>query len=348
MIKLMQPFTLKGLVLKNRVMMSPMCQYSVWDEDGRPNAWHYVHYIARGVGGAGLVMMEMTDIDPDGRITVNDLGLWSDEQIPSYQRIIEQLHRYGAKVGIQIAHAGRKAESPSLDIVGPSPIAFSDRYRTPRELTVSEIERLVDGYALAAQRAMRAGADTVELHGAHGYLIHQFMSPLSNHRQDAYGDFPAFGCAVVDAVKAVLPAGVPLLMRLSATEYDERGYDFVALEAMARQYRDHGVDMFDVSSGGNAPVAPPVFPGYQVPFAAHLRQALDIPVIAVGMLESPSLAESVLQQDQADLIAVARGMLKDPYWANSAALALGGGIQVPPEYDRAFPHDFVKRGRQGL
>jgi 2,4-dienoyl-CoA reductase-like NADH-dependent reductase (Old Yellow Enzyme family) len=346
MTKLMQPFVLKNLSLKNRVMMSPMCQYSVWDEDGRPNDWHYVHYISRAVGGAGLVMMEMTDIEPNGRITVNDLGLWSDDQIPSYQRIIDQVHRYGAKAGIQIAHAGRKAESPSLDVVGPSPIAFSDRYRTPRELTVSEIGRLIEGYAQSARRALLAGADTVELHGAHGYLIHQFMSPLSNQRQDRYGDYPAFGCAVIDAVKSELPHGVPLLMRLSATEYHERGYDFTALEGMARQYRDHGVDMFDVSSGGNAPVAPPVFPGYQVPYAAHLREALNVPVIAVGMLESPALAESVLQQEQADIIAVARGMLKDPYWANSAALQLGGGIQVPPEYNRAFPHDFVKRGRQ--
>ncbi|POB12096.1 NADH:flavin oxidoreductase/NADH oxidase [Sulfobacillus sp. hq2] len=345
MARLFEPFRVKDLTVKNRIMMSPMCQYSVWEHDGRPNDWHYVHYISRAVGGAGLVMMEMTDVEPDGRITVRDLGLWSDDQIDAYARVIEGVHAYGAKAGIQIAHAGRKAESPELSPVGPSPIAFSDRYRTPKELSRDDIKRLVAAFAQAARRAVKAGADTVEIHGAHGYLVHQFMSPLSNQRDDEYGDYARFGTEVIQAVKSELPAGMPLIMRVSATEYHPQGYDIDQLESMARQYRDHGVDVFDVSSGGNAPVVPAFFPGYQVPYAERLRKALGVPVIAVGMLEAPALAESVLQQEQADMIAIARGMLRDPYWANTAAAALGEGIQVPKAYDRAFGPDFVSKTR---
>ncbi|OLZ11144.1 NADH:flavin oxidoreductase/NADH oxidase [Sulfobacillus thermosulfidooxidans] len=346
MAKLFEPFTLKDLTLKNRIMMSPMCQYSVWDEDGKPNEWHYVHYISRAVGGTALIMIEMTDVDPNGRITVRDLGLWSDDQIPAFRRIIDQVHQYGAKIGIQIAHAGRKTESPSLQPVAPSAIAFSDRYRVPQALSIDEIHRLVDNFGLAAKRAVKAGVDTIELHGAHGYLIHQFMSPLSNHRSDVYGEPTRFGVEVIESVKSHMPQGMPLIMRLSATEYVDGGYDFPSLEKMAEVYRDHGVDMFDVSSGGNAPVVPKMYPGYQVSYAATLREHLNVPVIAVGMLETPELAEFVLEQQQADVIAIARGMLRNPYWANTAAQVLGGTIQVPPEYDRAFPKDFVQRAHE--
>ncbi len=343
MAKLFEPFTLNQFTVKNRIMMSPMCQYSVWDEDGKPSEWHYVHYISRAVGGAGLIIMEMTDVDPNGRITVRDLGLWSDDQIPAFQRIIDQVHGYGAKIGVQIAHAGRKTESLELQPVAPSPIAFSERYRVPQELTISDIHRLVDQFGQAAKRAVQAGADVVEIHGAHGYLVHQFMSPLSNHRTDEYQDPVRFGTEVIQAVKSNLPQGMPLIMRLSATDYVEEGYSFADLEKMAEVFQKHGVDMFDVSSGGNAPLVPNTFPGYQVPYAAKLRERLKVPVIAVGMLETPELAESVLQQGQADLIAIARGMLRNPYWANTAAMELGGTIQVPQEYDRAFPREFVQR-----
>lgn len=343
MLKLFDAFTVKDLTLKNRVMMSPMCQYSVWDEDGKPNEWHYVHYISRAVGGAGLIMMEMTDVDPNGRITVRDLGLWSDDQIPAFRRIVEQVHSYGAKIGIQIAHAGRKSTSPSLRVVAPSAIAFSERYRVPEALTGEEIHRLVEKFGEAAKRAVKAGVDAVEIHGAHGYLVHQFMSPLSNHRQDEYQEPTRFGVEVIESIKSQLPQGMPLIMRLSATDYVAEGYDFPDLLKMAQVYRKHGVDMFDVSSGGNAPVIPDEFPGYQVPYAAMLRKQLDVPVIAVGKLESPELAESVVQQQQADIIAIARGLLRNPYWVNTAAQVLGGTIQVPPEYDRAFQREFIKR-----
>lgn len=338
MAQLFTPFALKDLSLKNRIVMSPMCQYSVWDEDGKPNDWHFVHYVSRAVGGAGLIMFEMTDVHPDGRITVRDLGLWEDGQIPAFARIVDACHGLGAKVGIQLAHAGRKATSPSLDIIGPSAVAFSEDSRVPRALTITEIERLIDAFAAAARRAQAAGVDTVELHGAHGYLLHQFMSPLSNRRDDRYGEPTLFPVSVIQAVRSELRRGVPLLMRLSATEWSEEGYSFSDLLTYARAFKDAGVDLFDVSSGGNTPHgAPKVGPGYQVPFAAELRSTLDVPVAAVGMLEDWHLAEQVLSSGQADLIMLARGLLRDPYWANRASMELAGTQLVPSQYDRAYP-----------
>lgn len=342
MLKLFEPFTLKELTLKNRIMMSPMCQYAVEAEDGAPNAWHRVHYVSRAVGGTGLICLEMTDVVPDGRITVRDLGLWEDRQIPAYAALVADIHRYGAKAGIQLAHAGRKTESPQIKLVGPSAEAFSDRYRVPHALTVSEIADLVAAFARAAGRAVAAGFDYIELHGAHGYLIHQFMSPLSNRRQDAYRDPTRFGIEVIQAVRAAMPPAMVLGMRLSATEYVAGGYDFPALIAMAKQYRDAGIDVFDVSSGGNTPVRPrDLYPGYQVPWAAEIRRQLGVAVIAIGGLETYALAESVLQQEQADVVAIARGHLRDPYWANSAAQSLGGRVQVPEPYWRAYPAAFT-------
>lgn len=343
--KLFEPFEYRGLRLKNRIVMSPMCQYSVWDEDGIPNAWHMVHYVSRAVGGTGLIIFEMTGVLPDGRITVNDLGLWNSQQAEGFARVIHEIHRYGAKAGIQIAHAGRKTESLSLKPSAPSAIAFSDRYRVPHALTLEEIGQVVDAFANAARLAVEAGVDMLELHGAHGYLIHQFLSPLSNQREDAYGKEPTrFAVEVIRAVKRALPDHIPLAVRLSATEYDAGGYNFETFLPMARAMRDAGADMFDVSSGGNTPTPRPSFPGYQVPFAAEIRRQLKVPVIAVGALESYPLAEAVLRQEQADLIAVARGHLIDPYWANSAARALGAKVQVPKAYWRAFPPEFVRQG----
>jgi NADPH2 dehydrogenase len=334
---LFDPFTLKGLRIKNRVVMSPMCQYSVTAEDGIPTDWHYVHLVSRAVGGTGLIITEMTDVHPDGRITVNDLGIWDDRQIPAFQRIVDACHTYGAMVGIQIAHAGRKAQSSSLDIVGPSAIPFSEDYRTPRALTKEEIRRLVDDFRKGAERAVKAGFDVIELHGAHGYLLHQFMSPRTNKRNDEYGEPTRFVLEVIQAVRSVMPSGMPLFMRISATEYNEGGYTVDDMVHWCREFKQAGVDLFDVSSGGEGPAGPPsAHPGYQVPFAARIRQVLDVPVMAVGRLENPHLAESVVRNGQADLVAVARGMLRDPYWANTASVALGYGPLLPKQYHRAY------------
>ena len=292
-------------------------------------------------------MMEMTDVLPDGRITVRDLGLWDDGQIGAFEAIITELHRYGAMAGIQLAHAGRKAESPELRPVGPSAIAFSDHYRVPHALTTMEVEDVVEAFYQAARRALQAGADTLELHGAHGYLIHQFLSPLSNHRDDRYGERPRFAIEVIQAVRNAVGADMPLWMRVSAVEYDPAGYDFEEMVRMAGLFRDAGLDGFDVSSGGNAPRGPAaIFPGYQVPYAREIKHRLGVPVIAVGMLESYPLAESVLNREDTDIVAVGRGFLADPYWPNSAARALEGSVQVPAQYFRAFPRGFTENSTQ--
>lgn len=333
------PYTLKSLELKNRIVMAPMCQYSVTAKDGTPNDWHYVHYVSRAVGGAGLIIMEMTDVDPDGRITDQDLGLWSDEQIPAYKRIISEVHEYGAKIGIQIAHAGRKAEDAEQP-VGPSAISAGPSYKTPKPLSVEEIKVIVNQFKDAARRAVEAGVDTIEIHGAHGYLVHQFQSPGMNTREDEYGQHLAkFGIEVIQAVKSEMPADMPLIFRLSAIEYMDNGYDLEHSIALSKQYQEAGVDIFHVSTGGEGPSGkrkPGNYPGYQVPFARAIKEALNVPVIAVGMLENPQLAEATIASEDADLVAVARGMLSDPYWALHAIQAVKGEATPPRQYERAY------------
>lgn len=332
-------FTLKSLELKNRIVMPPMCQYSVDAKDGAPNDWHFVHYVSRAVGGAGLIIMEMTDVEPDGRITDFDLGIWSDEQIPAFRRIITEVHKYNAKIGIQIAHAGRKAEDAQVP-VGPSDIPVSAKYKQPRALTTAEVKEMVVKFRDAARRAVEAGVDTIEIHGAHGYLIHQFHSQAINNRRDEYGqDLAKFGVEVIKAVKSVIPDHMPLIMRLSAVEYIDGGYDLDHSIEMGRRYKEAGVDIFHISSGGEGPVGsrkPGNHPGYQVPMARAFKQELNLPVIAVGNLDDPKLAEATLANGDADLIAVARGMLKDAYWAIHAIKAVSGQANPPKQYERAY------------
>jgi NADPH2 dehydrogenase len=333
------PFAIRGLQLNNRIVMPPMCQYSVYEKDGRPNDWHFVHYVSRAVGGAGLIVMEMTDVEPDGRITDYDLGLWSDEQIPAFRRIVSEVHRYGTKIGVQIAHAGRKAQDAKVP-VAPSAIPAAPNAKTPRALTTSEVRGMVDKFRDAARRAVEAGFDTIELHGAHGYLIHQFHSPASNRRDDEYGhDLARFGVEVVQAVKSVMPEGMPLLMRISAIEYIDGGYDLEHSLRLAARYRDAGVDVFHVSSGGEGPAGvrkPGNYPGYQVPMARAFKETLQVPVIAVGLIDEPALAEATVANGDADLVAVGRGMLRDPYWALHALRQLTGQARPPKQYERAY------------
>jgi NADPH2 dehydrogenase len=339
MAKLAAPFTLKSLELKNRIVMPPMCQYSVTAKDGKPNDWHFVHYVSRAVGGASLIIMEMTDVEPDGRITDFDLGLWSDDHIPAYKRIIDEVHKYDAKIGIQIAHAGRKAEDAEVPI-GPSDIPVSSEYKKPRALTIDEVKEMVVKFREAARRAVEAGVDTIELHGAHGYLIHQFHSPAINNRTDEYGrDLAKFGVEVIQAVKSVIPANMPLIMRISALEYMDDGYEIEHSLEIAKRYKEAGVDMFHVSTGGEGPAGkrkPANHPGYQVPMARAFKEVLQIPVIAVGNLDDPKLAEATVANEDADLVAVARGMLRDPYWAIHAIKAVRGETLPPKQYERAY------------
>lgn len=318
--------------------MSPMNQYSAAPWDGAPTEWHYVHYLSRAIGGVGFIIIEQTNVLAEGCITINDLGLWDDGQVSAFARIIDAVHAHGAKIGIQIAHAGRKAEHQTLACVGPSAIAFSDQYRVPHALSPDEIGRIIDAFAAASRRALRAGVDFLEIHGAHGYLVHEFMSPLSNRRRDAWGDLKRFPCDVIQAVKAELPSGIPLFMRVSATEWTPDGYDFRYLLEMCRAFREVGIDLFDVSSGGNTPLRPPSdYPGYQVPFAAEMRRQLDVPVAAVGKLDDPHLALHVIASGAADLVLLGRGLMRDPYWPNSAAIAFANRRLVPRQYARAFP-----------
>lgn len=338
---LFSPFSYKGLELKNRVVMPPMCQYSVEKKDGIATDWHYVHYVSRAIGGAGLIIIEMTDVEPDGRITDNDLGLWSDEQIAPLKRIVDACHQYGAKVGIQIAHAGRKAEDAPQPI-SASAIPFDDKSKTPRELTTQEVKEMVEKFRQTAARAIKAGFDTIEIHGAHGYLIHQFQSAYTNKRTDEYGqDLTKFGVEVIKAVKAEMPTDMPLIMRVSGKEYVEGGYDIEDSVAFSKKYEEAGVDIFHVSAGGEGPIAAAGRPGthvaYQVPLARAFKQELNVPVIAVGRLDSAELANSVIGNEDADLVAVGRGMLRNPYWTIEAAAQLRKETEMPKQYAVAFP-----------
>jgi NADPH2 dehydrogenase len=341
MSSLTAPYTLKGLTLKNRVVMAPMCQYSVEAKDGKPNDWHFVHYVSRAVGGTGLILIEMTDVEPDGRISDYDLGIWSDEHIPAYKRIIDEVHKYGAKIGIQIAHAGRKAEDAKVP-VGPSDLIQEGgpQFSKPHALTTDEVSTMVDKFRQAARRAVQAGVDTIEVHGAHGYLLHQFHSPSINTREDSYGqDLSRFGVEVIQAIKSEMPETMPLLMRVSAVEYIEGGYDIDHSIKLCKAYQAAGVDMFHISSGGEGSPGsrkPGNYPGFQVPFARAIKDALSVPVIAVGLLDDPKVAEATLGNGDADLVAIGRGMLRDPYWAVNAIKAVSGEVKPVKAYERAY------------
>ena len=337
---LYSPYKIKGLELRNRIVMSPMCQYSVSKKDGIATDWHFMHYVNRAVGGTGLIMIEMTDVEPDGRISDFDLGLWSDEQIPALKRIVDACHSYGAKVGIQIAHAGRKAEDADVP-VAPSAIAIDENSKQPRALSIEEVKGLVEKFRSAVARAVKAGFDTIEIHGAHGYLIHQFHSPLTNKRDDEYGkDLTKFGREIIEAAKAEMPEDMPLMMRISAKEYVEGGYGIQESIAFAKEYEKAGVDIFDISSGGEGPIAawgrPGTHAAYQVPLAQDIKKALNVPVIAVGRLEDPILANAVIGNEEADLVAVGRGMLRNPYWALEAAAKLSKETAIPNQYLYGF------------
>ncbi|WP_342491801.1 NADH:flavin oxidoreductase/NADH oxidase [Bacillus sp. FSL R5-0422] len=336
------PFTLKGLEVKNRIMMSPMCQYSVDKKDGIATDWHYIHYVSRAIGGAGLVMVEMTDVEPDGRISNYDLGLWSKEQVPALQRIVDGIHQYGAKAAIQIAHAGRKAEDAEVP-VAPSAIPFDENSKTPRELTTDEVYELIEKFRRSVRLAVKAGFDAIEIHGAHGYLIHQFHSPLTNKRTDEFGqDLTKFGSEILKAAKEEIPDDMPLIMRISAKEYVDGGYNIQDAIELAKAYHQAGAEIFDITSGGEGQIPAMNRPGthaaYQVPLAREIKKALNVPVIAVGRLDDPILANAVVGMEDADLVAVGRGMLRNPYWAMEAAKQLKKSTDelVPKQYEAGF------------
>ena len=352
---LFEPLSLRGVSLRNRIGVSPMCQYSA--EYGFANDWHLSHYGARASGGAGLVIVEATAVEARGRISPNDLGIWSEEQVEPFARVVRFLRDYGAASAIQLAHAGRKAGTArpwdgghplsdadgGWDIVAPSPIAFDDHYRTPAQLTVEEIVRVQNAFMESAERAHRAGFDMVEIHGAHGYLIHSFHSPISNQRTDEYGgsfdNRVRFTLETVAAVRTVWPEKKPLAVRLSCTDWVDGGWTLDESIALAQRLKPLGVDLIDCSSGGAAPhVHIPAGAGYQVPFAEAIRTEADIPTAAVGMITQAQQADQIIRNGRADITLLAREMLRNPTWPLAAAAELGQSqaALAPAQYRRAY------------
>lgn len=335
-----EPFHVQSLRLRNRLVMPPMCMYSA--RDGMAGDFHLVHYGARALGGVGLIITEATGVLPNGRISDRCLGLWKDEQVAPLQRVVETCHRSGARVAVQLAHAGRKCTATSVSrVVAPSPIRFSDapEYRDPEALAPLELETLVEAFGTAATRAAAAGVDAIEVHAAHGYLINQFLSPLTNRRVDEFGgsleNRTRFLSGVLHAVRREWPPPKPLLLRVSATDYAEGGLTPGDVAAIVNRVKAD-IDILHVSSGGILPAMPPQSPGYQVPHAAALRRATGLPVIAVGMITSIEQAEAILCAGQADLVAMGRELLRNPALALAAAQRLQIPQAAPRQYERAY------------
>jgi NADPH2 dehydrogenase len=343
---LFSPLTLRGLTLRNRIMMSPMCMYSA-AEDGRITDWHLAHYTARAAGGLGLVLSEATAVEPRGRISQNDLGLWDDAQVEPLARVTRLVQAEGAAMGVQLAHAGRKAFSPQKGhgpqtAVAPSAVPFDEGWCKPHKLDGSEIAQIVAAWRSAAARALAAGVDLIEIHGAHGYLGHQFLSPLANRRTDAYGGSLAhrmrFLVEVTEAVRQVWPPDKPLIVRLSATDWTAGGLTLDEVVKVARELGKRGVDLIDCSSGGMVPVSPPsIGPGYQVPFAEQIRREAGIATAAVGLIATAELADEIVRNGRADLVAMGRELLRNPNWPLQAARTLGHDVAWPRQYQRARP-----------
>lgn len=355
MAELFAPFTSRGVTLRNRIVVSPMCEYSA--RDGFANDWHVVHLGSRAVGGAGLIVTEAIAVTADGRISPDDLGIYADAHIEELARIVRFAKTQGAVMGTQLAHAGRKASTASSwrgggpvaqtdggwrPVFAPSAVPFSAASIVPAELDTAGIAGIVAAFAAGARRSEAAGFEVVELHAAHGYLMHQFHSPISNRRTDRYGgsfeNRTRFTREIVDAVRAAWPERYPLFVRISATDWVEGGWTIEESVELARTLKAHGVDLIDVSSGGSTPDAPiPIEPGYQVPFAARIRREAHLATGAVGMITDPAQAEAILADGSADLIFIARELLRDPYWPLHAAHQLGVDVTWPQQYGRAKP-----------
>jgi 2,4-dienoyl-CoA reductase-like NADH-dependent reductase (Old Yellow Enzyme family) len=343
---LCSPLTVRGVTVRNRIVMSPMCMYSA-GEDGQATDWHLAHYAARAVGGVGLILTEATAVEARGRISQADLGLWDDAQVAPLARVVRLCQEQGAAIGVQLAHAGRKAWSDQRGVgpetaVAPSPIPHEDDWRAPHALTTDEMAGVVAAFAAAARRAEATRCDVIEIHAAHGYLLHEFLSPLSNRRDDVYGgSLEKRGrllLEVVEAVRLVWPARKPLLVRLSSTDWAAGGLTIDDQVQVAQWLCSHGVDIIDCSSGGIAPVAPPrLEPGYQVPFAEQIRREAGVGTMAVGLITKPSLADEIVRLGKADLVALGRGLLRHPYWPLEAAHALGQEVAWPRQYERGRP-----------
>jgi len=349
--ELLSALTIRGVTFRNRIAVSPMCQYCA--ENGMPDDWHLVHLGSRAVGGAGLVFTEATAVTAQGRISPGDLGIWSDAQVEPFARIARFLMRMGAVPGIQLAHAGRKASTTppwsggksiagqgAWETVSSSPLPFADGYQVPRALSTGEIQGIVECFGAAARRAVRAGFKVLEVHAAHGYLLHQFLSPLTNRRPDGYGgsleNRMRFTLEVVRRIRQEMPKELPLFVRISATDWKEGGWDLDQSVVLSAALKEEGVDLVDASSGGLVPgVTIPLAPGYQVPFASAIRARTGILTGAVGLITEPAQAQEIIASGAADIVLLAREMLREPYWALKAQDALGQDPVWPQQYHRA-------------
>ena len=356
MTHLFEPFTLRGVTLRNRIGVSPMCQYSC--VDGMATDWHLVHLGSRAVGGAGLVIAEATAVEARGRISPRDLGIWTDAHAGVLAKTAAFIKEYGAVAGIQLAHAGRKAstyhpwdgrhgavsyEEGGWDVIAPSAIAFNEAYRMPHEMTLDDIRQVQEAFREAAARALDVGFEWIEIHGAHGYLIHSFYSPISNQRTDAYGgsfeNRTRFLREIARMVRTVVPERLPLTVRLSCSDWIEGGWTIEDTVELARCLKDEGVDLIDCSSGGVSPqqrIPNGGYAGYQVPFAEAVRHGAGVATAAVGLITEATHADEIVRNGRADLVYLAREMLRDPYWAIHAAHELKQPASVPPQYLRGY------------
>lgn len=355
MAHLFDPIAFRSITLANRILVSPMCEYSC--VDGFSNDWHLVHLGSRAVGGAALILTEATSVTADGRISPEDLGLYDDGHVAGLAHCVRFIHSQRAVAGTQLAHAGRKASTyrpwgggsgaiapadGGWEAVGPSAEPFASNYPTPRPLSVSEISGVVDAFRAAAMRAEAAGFDVIEIHGAHGYLVHEFLSPLINTRTDQYGgsfeNRTRLCLEIVDAVRSVWPDRLPLFLRISASDWKDGGWDIEQSVELAKLVRDRGVDLVDCSSGGGvADQKIAIGPGYQVPFAERIRRDAGVATGAVGLITDARQADAIIRNGQADCVLLARELLRDPYWPLHAAQQLGHTVPWPPQYVRAAP-----------
>ena len=351
--KLFSPYRIRDVELRNRIVVSPMCEYSA--KDGHPQPWHFVHLGSRAVGGASLVFTEATAVERRGRISSADTGIYEEAHVESWRPIAKFIREQGAGPGMQLAHAGRKASTAvpwaggkpvaladgGWEPVGPSAVPFDQGYTTPHALTGEQIEGVIRAFRVGAERALAAGFEVIEIHGAHGYLLNEFLSPLCNQRTDEYGgsleNRMRLPLRVVKAVREVWPERLPMFFRVSATDWVDGGWDLQQTIELGRSVKLLGVDLIDVSSGGTVPhVKIPVSPGYQVGFAAAIRREAGIATGAVGMITGAAQADTILETGQADLVFLAREMLRDPYWPRRAAAELGAKIAAPVQYGRAW------------
>lgn len=331
------PYKIRNIHLKNRIVMPPMCMYQA--ENGFVQAFHLTHYATRAIGNVGMIVVEATAVSPEGRITDNDLGIWDDQFIEGLKQLTDEIHRYGSFAVIQLAHAGRKSQSSANPHIAPSAISYSDQYEIPVEMDLDEIQELKNDFIKAAQRAVEAGFDGIEIHGAHGYLIHEFLSPLSNHRTDDYGgsldNRARLLREIITEVKKSLPDNILFQVRVSASDYDSEGINVEDVIEALKPVK-HLIDFVHVSSGGNAQRAIELKPAYQVHFSKQIKESLNIPTIAVGLINEEDLVEEVLKNNDADLVALGRELLRNPYFVNQLLALDKQHNLLPQSYLRAY------------